>query len=73
MLKAMSSKGTNEKMLNIGAAAICMLAPILMANQEWDDHDRSRNTLARDTAINYLESGPENAILFCFGDNDTYP
>jgi hypothetical protein len=73
LLKAISSGGRNEKMVNIGAAAICMLAPILMANQEWDDHDRSRKTLARDTAINYLESCPENAILFCFGDNDTYP
>ena len=73
LLKAISSKATNERAVNIGAAAICMIVPILMATQEWDDHDRSRKTLARDTAINYLESCPENAILFCFGDNDTYP
>lgn len=74
LLKAISPKtGVNEKIMNIVAAAICMIAPILMANQEWDDHDRSKKTLARDTAINYLESCPENAILFCFGDNDTYP
>jgi hypothetical protein len=73
LLKAVSSKGTNDRLINIVAAAICMLAPILMANQEWDDHDRSKKTLARDTAINYLESCPQNAILFCFGDNDTYP
>jgi hypothetical protein len=73
LLKAVSSKGTNEKLINIVAAAVCMLAPILMVSQEWDDHDRSKKTLARDTAINYLESCPQNAILFCFGDNDTYP
>jgi len=73
LLKAVSSGGTNEKIVNIVAAAICMLAPILMANQEWDDHDRSKKTLARDIAIDYLESCPPNAILFCFGDNDTYP
>jgi hypothetical protein len=73
LLKAISSKATNERTINFGAAAICMLIPILMASQEWDDHDRSPKTLARDTAINYLESCPENAILFCFGDNDTYP
>jgi Protein O-mannosyl-transferase TMEM260-like len=73
LLKAISSKGANERILNIAAAVICMLAPILMANQEWDDHDRSKKTLARDDAKNYLESCAPNAILFCFGDNDTYP
>ena len=73
LLKAISSKGANERIINIAAAVICMLAPILMANQEWDDHDRSKKTLARDDAKNYLESCAPNAILFCFGDNDTYP
>ena len=73
LLKAISSKGANERIVNIAAAVICMLAPILMANQEWDDHDRSKKTLARDDAKNYLESCAPNAILFCFGDNDTYP
>lgn len=56
------------------AAAVCMLAvPILMASVEWDDHDRSKKTLARDLAINYLESCAPNAIVISFGDNDTYP
>ena len=73
LLKAISSKGTNEKVLNIGAAVIGLIAPLLMANQEWDDHDRGKKTLARDDAKNYLESCAPNAILFCFGDNDTYP
>ena len=41
--------------------------------QEWDDHDRSKKVLARDLAKNYLESCAPNAILFSFGDNDTYP
>ena len=59
--------------MNIVAIAACMIAPILMANQEWDDHDRSKKTLARDNARNYLESCAPNAILFTFGDNDTYP
>lgn len=73
LLKAISSKGTNENVLNIATAAVCLLVPILMASQEWDDHDRSKKTLARDDAKNYLESCAPNAILFCFGDNDTYP
>lgn len=56
------------------AAAICTLAvPVLMAAQEWDDHDRSKKVLARDMAIDYLESCAPNAIVISFGDNDTYP
>jgi hypothetical protein len=73
LLKAISSKGTNQQVLNIATAVICMIVPVLMANQEWDDHDRGKKTLARDDAKNYLESCAPNAILFSFGDNDTYP
>ncbi len=73
LLRAISSAGQNIKMLNIGALAFCLITPILMAQQEWDDHDRSRKTLAPDLARNYLESCAPNAILFSFGDNDTYP
>ncbi len=54
--------------------ALCLLAvPVLMAREEWDDHDRSQKTLARATAYNALMSCEPNAILFTFGDNDTYP
>ena len=56
------------------ATVICLLAvPVLMAQQEWNDHDRSRKQIARDVAKDYLESCAPNAILFTFGDNDTYP
>jgi hypothetical protein len=56
------------------ATLACLLAvPVIMAQQEWDDHDRSKKQLARDLARDYLEGCPKNAILFCFGDNDTYP
>ncbi|HEX7844310.1 MAG TPA: DUF2723 domain-containing protein, partial [Chitinophagaceae bacterium] len=41
--------------------------------QEWDDHDRHQKTLAPDLAKNYLESCAPNAVIFTFGDNDTYP
>lgn len=65
------------KKLNLSnwiAGIICLLAvPVLMANQEWDDHDRSQKTMARDLAIDYLESCAPNAIVISFGDNDTYP
>ncbi|MEI7588431.1 MAG: DUF2723 domain-containing protein [Chitinophagia bacterium] len=64
----------SKKMAAIVATVITFLAvPALMAQQEWNDHDRSQKTLPRDLARNYLESCPPNAILFSFGDNDTYP
>ncbi len=64
----------NEQTSGILSGVVCFLAvPFLMANQEWDDHDRSQKTIARDLAIDYLESCPKNAILISFGDNDTYP
>ena len=56
------------------ASAICLLAvPVRMVQQEWNDHDRSQKTLAPDLAKDYLNSCARNAILFTFGDNDTYP
>ncbi len=48
-------------------------APFLMADQNWDDHDRSDRYLGISFAKNYLNSCEENAILFTNGDNDTYP
>jgi hypothetical protein len=64
----------NSNIAGYAAAAVCTLTvPVLMASQEWDDHDRSRKTLARDLAIDYLESCAPNAIVISFGDNDTYP
>jgi hypothetical protein len=44
-----------------------------MAQQEYNDHDRSQKTTAPDLAKHYLESCAPNAVLFTFGDNDTYP
>src|SRR5690606_11747385 len=49
------------------------MAPVLMAKDGWDDHNRSQKYVARDLARNYLESCAPNAILFTYGDNDTYP
>jgi len=68
------TKIMNQKIASMIATVACLLAvPVLMAQQEWDDHDRSQKVLPRDLARNYLESCPPNAILFSFGDNDTYP
>ena len=52
----------------------CMAGvPCLMAAENWDDHDRSQKTAARDFAQNYLKSINNNGILITFGDNDTFP
>lgn len=70
LVKALKS----EKTMATGAIAITLLAaPLWMAAQEWDDHDRSNKTMAPDLAVDYLNSCAPNAILFSFGDNDTYP
>ena len=55
------------------ASLVLLLIPIQMAGQNWDDHDRSGRTVASDMGRNYLESCEPNAILFCYGDNDTFP
>jgi tetratricopeptide (TPR) repeat protein len=68
-----------RKKLNAPKAAVLaaliglLAAPVLMAKEGWNDHDRSTKFTARDMAINYLESCAPNAILFTYGDNDTYP
>jgi hypothetical protein len=49
------------------------MAPVLMAKEEWDDHDRSNRYTARDFAFDYLDSCAPNALLFTNGDNDTFP
>lgn len=63
-----------ENVKAIGITAVCLVAvPVLMATQEWDDHDRSGRYMAREFARNYLESCEKDAILITFGDNDTFP
>ena len=58
-----------------GGVATLMVAPVpyIMAKENWDDHDRSNRYIARDFAYNYLISCAPNAILFTYGDNDTFP
>jgi Protein O-mannosyl-transferase TMEM260-like len=73
-VKEQFEKFASARIANFGSAALCLLAvPVIMGQQEWNDHDRSHKTLARDLAIDYLQSCAPNAILITFGDNDTYP
>ena len=60
-----------------GVATVVLLSfltvPLLMAFENWDDHDRSGRYTARDFASNYLNTCKKDAILFTNGDNDTFP
>lgn len=55
------------------ATALGLIIPAIMGAEGFDDHDRSKRTMSRDFAINYLNSCAPNAILFTNGDNDTFP
>ena len=55
------------------AVVIGLLVPVQMVSQTWDDHDRSGRYTARDFGMNYLNSLDDNAIIFTYGDNDTFP
>ena len=66
----------NDKARAAIAAAtvlVTLLVPAQMASQNWDDHDRSNRYAARDFGANYLKSCDKDAIIFCNGDNDTFP
>ncbi|BDS13421.1 DUF2723 domain-containing protein [Aureispira anguillae] len=67
----------SEKMGGMGAAGLAtvltLVAPVIMGYENWDDHSRADQYGARDYAINFLESCAPNAIIFTYGDNDTYP
>ncbi|NNF32850.1 MAG: DUF2723 domain-containing protein [Saprospiraceae bacterium] len=55
------------------ATIIVLSAPVIMGFQNYDDHSRKGHYGSRDYASNFLNSVEENAIIFTYGDNDTYP
>ncbi len=61
--------------VSVGVAVVCLLVPLQMVSQTWDDHDRSGRYACRDFGQNYLFTLPEkgNPIIFTCGDNDTFP
>ena len=68
-------KKLDEKPAAILASVACLLVPVQMVSQTWDDHDRSGRYTCRDFGQNYLNSVQEkgNPIIFTNGDNDTFP
>lgn len=63
----------NGKAAAVLGSVIVLSAPFLMGTVNFDDHTRSHHSGARDYASNFLESCEPNAIIFTYGDNDTYP
>ena len=70
-------KKLNRRSTAISAAVgvVCLLVPIQMASQTWDDHDRSNRYTCRDFGQNYLMTLQDkgNPVIFTNGDNDTFP
>ena len=69
-----------EKYLHLKGASIlsvviCLLVPLQMVGQTWDDHDRSNRYTCRDFGQNYLNSVSEEGkpIIFSYADNDSFP
>jgi hypothetical protein len=68
-------KKLSNPLISATAASVFSLlaVPVLMASENWDDHNRSGRYTALHFASNYLNSCKPNAILFTNGDNDTFP
>lgn len=66
-------KRMTSKMAAVVGGVIVLLAPTIMLAENFDDHTRRNIKASRDYAHNFLESCAPNAIIFTYGDNDTYP
>lgn len=73
MLKKVMQHSGSVVTLGLSGLLLVMAGPGLLFSVNLNDHDRSDRYLARDLATSQLRSCPPNAILFTYGDNDTYP
>ena len=76
----LAKKMKKETPAAVIASVACLLVPIQMVSQTWDDHDRSGRYTCRDFGQNYdcMAAGAQvqeegNPIIFTNGDNDTFP
>ncbi len=65
--------GLSANIAAVLASVLVLSAPLLMGTQNFDENNRSKSYAPRDYAKNFLESCAPNAIIFTYGDNDTYP
>ena len=73
--KVKVKSGKYATIMAVLSAIACLLVPIQMASQTWDDHDRSGRYTCRDFGANYLNSMQREGhpIILTNGDNDTFP
>ena len=73
--KVKVKSGKYATIMAVLSAIACLLVPIQMVTQTWDDHDRSGRYTCRDFGANYLNSmqREEHPIILTNGDNDTFP
>ncbi len=62
-----------ENIAALLSALLVLVAPLLMGTSNFADSSRHNHFAARDYASNFLNSCDKNAIIFTYGDNDTYP
>jgi len=67
--KYLGEKGS----LAVTFVGLIAAVPVIMGSQNWDDHSRAGRYTARDIGANYLKSCDKNAVLFTYGDNDSFP
>lgn len=72
-LYSLISKWKKGTAVAVAATVACLCVPALMAEENWDDHDRSHRYTSVETAKNYLNSVGQNGLLITHGDNDTFP
>ena len=73
MLKNFAKNENARIAIATGTVLLTLLVPAQMASQNWDDHNRANRYAARDFGANYLKSCEQDAVIFCNGDNDTFP
>jgi hypothetical protein len=62
----------SPKTVMTGTVVFSLISPLILIQQNYNDHNRSGRTAARDFAVNLLESCEQNAILITYADNDTF-
>ncbi|MFO7869524.1 MAG: DUF2723 domain-containing protein [Bacteroidales bacterium] len=63
----------NSKTSAALAFLVTLPIPVLLAAENWDDHDRSDKYFAREFAKNYMHTLEPNSMIVTAGDNDTFP
>ncbi len=74
-IRRLGGRNASDTVVAVLCSLICLIVPVQMASQNWDDHDRSGRYTCRDFGQNYLMTLQDegNPIIFTNGDNDTFP